>query len=534
MTDIDRRSVLTAMAAASALGLLHAAITPALAQTAAAGAGLKLADPKPFSFDILKQTAKDMAAQPYKPPMLPANDIVRQLNYEEWGKITFNTDEALFANGPGEFPVTFFHLGMFFAKSVDMLVVDNGTSREIVYDQSMFNIPADSPARKLPTGIGFAGLRVQEPRNAKLDWHKNDWAAFLGASYFRAIGELYQYGQSARGIAIDTAVADRSEEFPDFTKFYIETPSGDGDTLTLYTLLDGPSVTGAYRFLLTREKGVTIEVEHTLHLRKDVERLGIAPLTTMYWYSETEKPTAVDWRPEVHDSDGLSLWTGTGERLWRALNDPPFTVASAFADVSPKGYGTMQRDRIFDHYVDGVYYNKRPSVWVEPQQPWGKGAVQLIEIPTDDEIHDNVVAMWVPAEPAKAGNAYAFKYKQYWLAYEPFPPPLAKVVATRLGLGGQPGQPRPPGVRKFMIEFLGGPLETLPFGVTPDHVVSASRGTIGPYKITEAVADGVPGHWMTSFDLAGVEGKDPVELRLYLEHDNQMLSETWLFQYHPL
>ena len=532
MTDFDRRSLLTAMAAASAFGLMPASVTPAEAQAAAGSGALKLQDPEPFSFELLKQEARTLAAQPYKAPMLPANDIVKQLNYEEWGRVTFNTDAALFADGPGEFPVTFFHLGMFFAKSVDMLVVKDGTSREIVYDQAMFNIPADSPARKLPKGIGFAGFRVQEPRAGKIDWRKNDWAAFLGASYFRAIGELYQYGQSARGIAIDTAVADRSEEFPDFTKFYIETPAGDTDTLTVYALLDGPSVTGAYRFLMTRAKGVTIEIDHTLHLRKDVARLGIAPLTTMYWYSETAKPTAIDWRPEVHDSDGLSLWTGTGERLWRALNNPPRTMASAFSDLSPKGFGTMQRDRVFDHYVDGVYYDRRPSVWVEPQGDWGRGAVQLIEIPTDDEIHDNVVAMWVPAEPARAGNAYAYKYKQYWLAAEPFPPPLAKVVATRLGRGGQPGQPRPPGSRKFMIEFLGGPLASLPFGVTPDHVVTASRGTIGPYKITEAVADGVPGHWMTSFDLA-VDGTDPVELRLYLKSGDQTLSETWLFQYHP-
>ena len=184
MTDFDRRSLLTAMAAASAFGVLPAAVTPAIAQAAVGTSALKLQDPRPFSFDILKQEAKSLAAAPYKAPMLPANDIVKQLNYEEWGKITFNTDEALFADGPGAFPVTFFHLGMFFAKSVDMLVVKDGTSREIVYDQSMFNIPPDSPALRLPKGIGFAGFRVQEPRTGKLDWRHNDWAAFLGASYF--------------------------------------------------------------------------------------------------------------------------------------------------------------------------------------------------------------------------------------------------------------------------------------------------------------------------------------------------------------
>ncbi len=528
MTDLDRRALLKAMAAASAMGLLAEGVTPAMAQQA----GLKLGAPEPFTFELLKEKARRMAMDSYQPPMRPAPDIVKQLNYEEWGKITFNTDEALFADGPGEFPVTFFHIGMFFAKSVDMLVVAQGQSREIVYDQSMFNIPPDSPAHELPKGIGFAGFRLQEARNGKLDWHKNDWVAFLGASYFRAIGELYQYGQSARGIAIDTAVADRDEEFPDFTKFYIETPTDGSDTLVIYALLDGPSVTGAYKFAMTRAKGVIMEIDHTLHLRKDVSRLGIAPLTTMYWYSETAKPMAIDWRPEVHDSDGLSLWTGAGERLWRALNNPDRTTASAFSDQSPKGFGTMQRDRIFDHYLDGVYYDRRPSVWVEPQGDWGKGAVQLIEIPTDDEIHDNVVAMWVPAEPATAGKSYAYKYRQHWLAYEPFPPPLAKCVATRLGRGGQPGQPRPKGVRKFMVEFLGGPLEHLPFGVTPEPVVSTSRGQFGSYKLTEAVPDGINGHWRTQFDLI-VEGTDPVELRLYLMSGDKMLTETWLFQYHP-
>ena len=527
MNDLDRRALLGAMAAASAFGLAAAGATPAAAQ-----AGLTLGAPNPFSFDLLKETARLMAGQPYAAPARPAPDLVGKLNYEEWGKLTFNTDAAIFADGPGRFPVTFFHLGMFFAKTVDMFVVADGRAREIVYDQSMFNMPQTSPARQLPKGIGFAGFRIQEARDGALDWRKNDWAAFLGASYFRAIGETFQYGQSARGVAIDVAVAGRDEEFPDFTRFFIETPAGGGDTMVVYALLDGPSVTGAYRFSMTRTKGVIMDIEHTLHLRKDVARLGIAPLTTMYWYSETVKETAIDWRPEVHDSDGLSMWTGSGERLWRALNNPERTTASSFSDASPKGYGTMQRDRVFDHYIDGVYYDRRPSVWVEPQGDWGRGAVQLVEIPTDDEIHDNVVAMWVPAEPASAGTAYGFKYRLHWLADDPYPTALARCVATRLGRGGQPGLPRPAHVRKFLVEFLGGPLDDLPFGVAPEPVVSASRGTFGPYRLTEAVPDGVNGHWRTQFDLV-VDGSDPVELRCILKLGDKVVSETWLFQYHP-
>ena len=526
MHEVDRRQLLKSLAVAGASGLLPAAITPAFAAS-----HLTLGEPQAFSFERLKTMAETLAAQPYVAPRQPDPDIVSKIDYERWGQITFDTDSALFANGPGQFPVTFFHIGKFFPKSVEMYVVDKGEARPIVYNGAMFEMPGNNPARQLPTGVGFAGFRVQEPRSGKLDWRKNDWAAFLGAAYFRAIGELYQYGLSARGVAIDTAVADRSEEFPDFTRFYIEAPTTE-DTLVVNALLEGPSVTGAYRFAMTRGKGVVMDIEHTLNLRRDVARLGIAPLTTMYWYSETAKATAIDWRPEVHDSDGLALWTGGGERIWRPLNNPPHTVASAFADHNPKGYGTLQRDRVFDHYLDGVFYDRRPSLWVEPKGEWGSGSVQLIEIPTDDEIHDNVVATWVPDGVAKAGNRYAFGFRLSWLADQPNPSPLARCVGTRLGRGGQPGQPRPEGVRKFMVEFLGGPLESLPFGTKPTMELSTSRGHFTDYQYTEAVPDGVNGHWRAQFDLV-VDGKDPVELKCVLKNGDAALSEVWAFQYHP-
>ena len=388
----------------------------------------------------------------------------------------------------------------------------------------------DSIARKLPQGAGFAGLRIQEARDGALDWRKNDWVAFLGADYFRAIGELRQYGLSARAVALDVAVAGKPEEFPDFTKFYIDRTQ-TGDPLTIYVLLDGPSVVGAHRFLLSRGKGVTMEIDQSLFLRGDVASFGLAPLTSMYWFSETKKETGIDWRPEVHDSDGLALWMGTGERAWRPLNNPPRIVTSSFADENPRGFGLLQRDRSFDHYQDGVYYDRRSSAWVEPMGPWGKGAVQLVEIPTDDEIHDNIVAMWVPEKVAAAGSEVKLSYRLYWVAGEPFPADLARCVATRLGNGGQPGQPRPKGVRKFMVEFKGPPLEALTFGVKPEAVLWASRG-IFSYVFTEAVPDDVPGHWRAQFDLT-VAGPDPVEMRLFLRAGEKTLSETWLYQYHP-
>jgi glucans biosynthesis protein len=527
-TLLDRRSFLRAVAASTAAGLIASGGSRALA----AQDGLQLGAPFAFSFDSLKDMARRMAGEPYAGPAHPAPDILRKIDYEAWGKIAFDADHALFANGPGRFPVTFFHLGMFFQKSVDMHVVDGGQAREIIYDQSYFAMPADSVARQLPKGAGFAGFRVQEPRDGQLDWRKNDWVAFLGASYFRTIGELYQYGLSARGLALDTAVGDRPEEFPDFTKIYIATPD-QGDSITVYALLEGPSVVGAYKFVMARGKGVVMDIEQTLFLRRAISRFGIAPLTSMYWFSEAKKPTAIDWRPEVHDSDGLAIWTGRGEHLWRPLNNPPRIIASAFGDENPKGFGLLQRDRVFDHYQDGVYYERRPTLWVEPKGSWGKGAVQLIEIPTDDEIHDNIVAMWVPEQPAAPGSEVTIAYKLHWLADEPYPTDLARCVATRLGNGGQPGQPRPKGVRKFMVEFLGGPLVDLPFGVKPEMVLQASRGIFTDYKLMEAVPDGVPGHWRAQFDLAEVQGEDPVEMRLHLIAGGKIVTETWLFQYHP-
>ena len=546
----DRRKILLSSSAsvglagvAQTLGAVGASSVLAAPQSKAATlTPVVLAAPEPFSFELLKAKAAKKISEPYTPPDKPAPDVVAKLTYEEWGKISYKTAKALFTNNTGRFPVSFFHLGKFFPKAVAMNLVDKGEARKIIYDPSYFDMPDNSPAHDLQKGAGFAGFKIHEPLDGKLyDWHKNDWVAFLGAAYFRAIGELHQYGLSARAVALDTAVATKDEEFPDFTEIYFEeTP--EGDTVTLYALMEGPSIVGAAKFIMTRGKGVIMDIEQDMHLRAPIIRFGIAPLTSMYWYSETKKLTAIDWRPEVHDSDGLAMWTGWDEHLWRPLNNPPRTMASAFGDENPKGFGLLQRDRNFDHYQDGVNYDKRPSLWVEPlggldgktdakSKGWGKGAIHLVEIPTDDEIHDNIVAMWVPQEAVGAGSHFNLKYRLHWLADEPYPTSLARVVATRLGNGGQPGLPRPKGVRKFVVEFLGGPLESLPFGVKPQVKLQASRGTFS-YTFAEPVPDGVIGHWRAQFDLT-VDGQDPVEMRCTLEAGDQTLTETWLYQYHP-
>ncbi|MGE5767857.1 MAG: glucan biosynthesis protein, partial [Bacteroidota bacterium] len=259
---------------------------------------------------------------------------------------------------------------------------------------------------------------------------------------------------------------------------------------------------------------------------------GIAPLTSMYWYSEGSRRYRVDWRPEVHDSDGLALWTGSGERIWRPLNNPERIIVSSFVDENPRGFGLLQRDRNFAHYLDGVHYERRPSLWVEPLDPWGPGTVQLVEIPTNDEIHDNIAAFWVPRAPAAAGDRHHLRYRLYWQADEPFAAPgLARATATRLGRGGEPGHPRPPGVIKFVIDFAGGALADLSPGRSVEARVNTTHGQV-TRAVAEPVAEG--GGWRAVFDLALEEADQlPVELRLHLADDNGPLSETWLYQYRP-
>ncbi len=525
---IDRRSFLKLVLAAQAF-----AVSPSRASIP----GLRMGEAHPFSYDWLKARAEALAAAAYVSPPRPDPKIVSSIDYDAHGQLHYKSEYALYGDGDSSaFPITFQHVGQYFPKTVRMYAVEPGAgkdlAREILYDSNYFTIPSGNAAASLPPAPSpIAGFWLREPKAGTEDWRKAEpWVTFLGASYFRAKGELGQVGLSARGITL-TPGGNAPEEFPDFVAFWFMPAPSATKAVTVYALLDGPSVTGAYRFVMERTKGVIMEIENTLFFRQPVDRLGLAPLTSMYWYSETVKRAGIDWRPEVHDSDGLAMWTGAGEHIWRPLNNPAHVSISSFLDENPRGFGLLQRDRNFDHYLDGVGYEKRPSGWVEPLGEWGKGTVQLVEMPTDDEINDNVIVYWSPAKPVQAGSRVELRYRLHWLADEPYPTPLGRCVATRLGRGGQPGKARPNGVRKFEVEFLGGPLAQLPYGVKPELVFWASRGQF-TYSYAEAVPDDVPGHWRALFDLT-VDGTDPVEMRLYLKAGAQVLTETWLYQYRP-
>ncbi|WP_048645860.1 glucan biosynthesis protein [Nitratireductor soli] len=519
MTEFNRRDLLSLALSSSLVAAL-----PARAHAAAAASGLSFGPPRPFSFDALKLEAEKRATSPWKDGRSPHGEILQQIDYDAFQRIRFRNDHALWADGAGGTPVQFFHLGRYFQEPVLIHVVENGEAREVLYRSDYFDLPADHPARSLPDNIGFSGFRLQAQSQ------ETDWIAFLGASYFRSSGERDQYGLSARGLAIDTALP-QPEEFPRFSRIWLERVEGERDRVLVYALLDSESITGAYRFDCVKTDGPVMDVSASLYPRKPIERLGVAPLTSMYWYSETNREQAVDWRPEIHDSDGLAIWMGNGERLWRPLNNPPETVTNAFTVDQPRGFGLLQRDREFTHYQDdGVFYDRRPSAWIEPTNDWGSGQIQLVEIPTDDEIHDNLVAYWVPDAAVEPGKPLRFDYRLHWKADEPFPAELGRVMATYTGTGGIPGQDRPENTTRFVIDFRGGEVGDLERGEA-EPVVDLSRGAVSLADSHPVV--GQPGLYRAFFD-ARIEGTKPVDMRMYIRGKNdRALSETWIYQYWP-
>ncbi len=501
--------------------------------------GIKLGVAQPFSFAILTEKARNLAAAPFKAPKIPQAEQLERIDFDAHWKIRFNPAKTVRALENA--PVQFFHLGRYFKEPVSVSLVKGGSAREVLYNENFFDVPDDSPARKLKPGAGFAGFRIMRPDL------KTDWISFLGGSYFRTDGSQIQYGLSARGLAIDTGLSS-PEEFPRFTEFYLAQDGGPEDDLTIYALLDSPSVAGAYRMRVRNgvtyegavagfgsHGGQVMEVTSKLYFRKTVERLGVAPLTSMYWYSESNHLDAFDWRPEVHDSDGLAILTGAGEHIWRPLNNPGRVVTSSFMDDGVKGFGLIQRDRNFENYQDdGVFYDRRPSVWVEPMSDWGEGVVQLIEIPTDDEIYDNIVAYWSPHTLPVAGSELSFDYRLHWGASEPFGPKLARTFSTRVGHGGAPGQMREMDDVKIVIDFKGDVLKNL----AADADVAPKVTVNGNSKVKNAFVLPVVGtdRWRLTFELEmggeNVADGEVIDVRAFLSSDGKPLSETWLGQVH--
>ncbi len=486
----------------------------------------RIGKPEPFDYAKLKGVARQMAGNPYKPPRDDLPSAIAALNWDKWQSIRFRNEASLWADDHLRYQVRFFHLGFTIKKPVRMHVVENGQEQELGYDRSMFDYSGSGvDAAKIPQDLGFAGFRL----NFHTDWVR-DVAAFQGASYFRAVDGDLQYGMSQRGLAVNCGMP-FPEEWPDFIAYYLEKPQKDSSQLTVYGLLDSASVAGAYRFIISVGDTLTMDVDAALYPRKEIERIGIAPGTSMYLFGSNDRRAASDWRPQIHDSDGMQMWTGAGEWLWRPLVNPAVLRVNSFVDNSPRGFGLMQRERDFEQYQDdGVFYDRRPSVWVEPKGKWGAGQVMLVEIPTLDETFDNIVAFWNPADKPQKGQELLFGYKLYWCREIPVSSGLARAHATRTGIGGIVGQKRTYFSWRFVVDFAGGDFDLLgATAVTP--MITASRGKV---EITSARPLRSINGWRAMFDLRLADDSvEPINLRMYLAANGQPLTETWLYQYTP-
>lgn len=457
----------------------------------------------PFSWTSLQQRAAALAKRPYRAPQ-PAPGA-SALDYDAVGGIRFRPDRTL-AGGVRPFP-----LGKYAPVPVTINLVENGRARRVDYAPDMFD--TSGQVRPVP---GFAGFRVMEPG------HESDWLAYMGASYFRSSGSQDQYGLSARGIAVDTGLD--KEQFPTFTEFWIQ-PDGGG-AYTIYALLDGESLTGAFRFVSRHPGAVVQDVSSVLFMRRAVERLGIAPATSMFWYDDRSQKGASDWRPEIHDSDGLAMLTAGGERIWRPLRNPPQPVTDSFGADDVRAFGLLQRDRAFDHYQDdGAFYDRRPHLWVEPQGRWGRGSVMLYAFPTGGETTDNVVCFWTPAQGVRAGQRLQFDYRLTWGSADPSVDRAAHVVDTWIGSAGRPGGAAIAGASKLVVDFVGDALAGLgrDSGVGVD--IGVTRG-----KVLESAAYPVVGQrnrWRVTADIAPAGG-GPADVRLFLKRGQAALSETLL------
>jgi len=424
MSAMQRRGFLKALGGALALGGATGARAGHRGTEVALGADM------PFSAQALTERARNMATRKYRPrPEVPA--AWQELSYELYKSIWFKSDAALWHGSGRPLNVDFFHPGLYFSRPVSVFAVERGTARQVRFELSLFAQTDKVPALPVDETLGFSGFRLRAEREAAGIFE--EFLVFQGASYFRAIGRDNTYGLSARGLAIDTAEPG-GEEFPDFTEFYLEAPEPGSRVWRLYALLDGPSATGVYRFDISTGAQTVIDVSARVFARRALTHLGIAPLTSMFLFDETNRNRFDDFRPAVHDSEGLSVLNGAGEMLWRPLANPKALQVSSFVDTAPKGFGLMQRSRRFSDFADlEALYHKRPSLWIEPGEDWGRGAVTLVEIPADREIYDNIVAYWRPRDEIAVGQEKSFSYRMIWGAQAAGQKPVAQVVNTRIG-----------------------------------------------------------------------------------------------------
>ncbi|HVS50927.1 MAG TPA: glucan biosynthesis protein [Opitutaceae bacterium] len=470
-----------------------------------------------FDFETLRYRAKMLAAKPYVPPPNQVPEWMRKLNYDQHRIIEFVADRSLWRREALPFEAQFFHPGYIFDKTVSLFELRGKRAEPIPFRRDYFDYHTVTVG-EIPDELGFAGFRLLYPLNHAGD----ELGAFLGASYFRFLCQRSGYGLSARGLAIDTG-GPGAEEFPLFTEFWLERPAPNAKTMNVFALLDSPSVTGAYRFTIAPGADTTMQIRAVLYARKNIAVFGVAPLTSMFWRGENSEGRGEDFRPEVHDSDGLLLNTGAGEWLWRPLANPRAMRSATFNDENPRGFGLLQRDRNFENYQDlEARYQLRPSAWVEPVGKWGRGGVRLVELPTRDEFGDNIVAFWMPAQLPPPGEPIELEYRLHW-CMDQIRPPAGFASATRHSHEYE--------TERFLVDFDGGYLNRHGDDPTIEPVVSVGEGA----ELTHTAVQKNPfnGSWRVTFVVKPDGSGRPVDLRCFLRKPPHVLTETWSYLWQP-
>lgn len=476
-------------------------------------------------FESLQKLAAELARQPYEAPPPALDPFYEGLKYDDHRQIRFLPEKALFSGPEDTFRVEFFHPGWMFRKPVSFFQLVPGETAPVAFDAGLF----DYGQLKVPEGAapppGYAGFRVLAPD--RLADRRFEFLVFMGASYFRAVTTELGYGISARGVAVNT-IGGEPEEFPDFTHFWLEPPRPGDEFFTTLALLNGPSLTGAYRFSTKPGKTTSTFVTGSLYLRQPVKMLGLAPFSSMFWFGENTHPKPYDFRPEVHDSDGLQIEIEGGPSIWRPLDNGREMRLSFFEVPKLKGFGLAARDRDFKNFEDlEANYHRRPAVWVEPVKGFGEGSVGLVELATGEETWDNIVAFWQPKTlPAGPDEPLHFEYRIDWLE-EHLPGLLAKVLATRRGFVMDSTTDH-----LYVIDFSHGFLDPAPpAGWVPEVKVELTGGDSAELLDARVMKNPETLGWRAFFKLRVPATAKLIEMSAELKRDDQVISEKWMYQW---
>ncbi|MGL4263581.1 MAG: glucan biosynthesis protein G [Afipia sp.] len=503
---MNRRKFLSTSAALPVLALIpHARVSAASSAS------------EPFGSSRVRQLARDAAGKEFVSPDSKLPDAFKDLDYDHYRAIRFLPEHALWHGEKLPFEVQFFHRGFFYKNRVDIYEVVDGQATKIQYRPDYFSFGETKPPPP-DADLGFAGFRIHAPIN-RPDYY-DEVCVFLGASYFRAVAKGEIYGLSARGLSINTGEA-KGEEFPLFKAFWIEKPAPNATSIVVHALLDSKSAAASYRFTIRPGATTVFDVEMSLYPRVDLDHAGLAPMTSMFFFGPNDRNDVDDFRPAVHDSDGLAIYNGQGEQLWRPLSNPRDLQISTFADLNPHGFGLMQREKNFFAYEDlESQFERRPSLWVEPIGDWGEGSVQLIEIPTKEEIHDNIAGFWHPKSALQAKGEHNFTYRLHWGPDAPKSHALARFSRTGIGIRGDN--------KLFVLDLIGDILKS----VDPKKVKGAVSAEKAEIKNIVTQPNPDTGGWRLSFEMP-IKDKTPVELRASLMQDDKALSEVWVYRWAP-